>query len=65
MNLVNPSSDDDDENGKLADPGVVLPVDDAAGATIGTGSAIGIGCVIAVAVFVLVAFAARWLAGTW
>jgi hypothetical protein len=65
MNQVSPSSDVGDEKREGADPGVILPADNAAGTTIGTGSALGIGCVIAVVIFVLVAFAARWLAGIW
>jgi hypothetical protein len=33
--------------------------------TVGTGSALGLGCVVAVVLFVLIALAARWLAGSW
>lgn len=38
---------------------------EAAATTVGTGSALGVGCVLALAVFVILALAARWLLGAW
>jgi hypothetical protein len=37
----------------------------AAPATVGTGSALALGCIVAVVALVLLALAARWLAGAW
>jgi hypothetical protein len=56
-----PSSDPD--RGSDSQPHV--PPDPVVSTTVGTGSMLGIGCLVTVILFVLVAFAIRWFAGSW